>query len=117
MSNNREESIALLRQIESQDLIRSLIVQLNKDAKLSGLALELSENLPPKEIIAQLYETLTKLIMNDFDGYLNFLYRVDLSEQVMRSIQTTVPEKIAEHATLLVLKREWQKVFFRNKNL
>lgn len=117
MLTEREESIALLRQIESQDLIRSLIIQLNKDAKLSGLSFELSENLQPKEIIAQLYQNLLKLITNDFDGYLNLLYRVDLSEQVMRSIQTTVPEKIAEHATLLVLKREWQKVFFRNKNL
>ena len=115
MLNEREDSITLLKQIESKDLIIPLIRQINKDANLSGLDLDLAENLRPKQIVDQLYQIFQKLVTNNFDGLLNFLYRVDLSESVLKSIQQRMPEKITEHLTVLVLKREWQKVYFRNK--
>lgn len=115
MLNEREDSITLLKQIESKDLIIPLIRQINKDANLSGLDLDLAENLRPKQIVDQLYQIFQKLVTNNFDGLLNFLYRVDLSEPVLKSIQQRMPEKITEHLTVLVLKREWQKVYFRNK--
>ena len=115
MLNEREDSITLLKQIESKDLIIPLIRQINKDANLSGLDLDLAENLLPKQIVDQLYQIFQKLVTNNFDGLLNFLYRVDLSESVLKSIQQRMPEKITEHLTVLVLKREWQKVYFRNK--
>ena len=115
MLNEKEDSITLLKQIESKDLIIPLIRQINKDANLSGLDLDLAENLRPKQIVDQLYQIFQKLVTNNFDGLLNFLYRVDLSESVLKSIQQRMPEKITEHLTVLVLKREWQKVYFRNK--
>jgi hypothetical protein len=115
MLNEKADSLTLLEQIESRDLIIPLIKQINKDAKLSGLDLELAENLLPKQIVDQLNQIFQKLITNDFDGLLNFLYRVDLSEQVLRSIQHRVLEKINEYLTVNVLQREWQKVYFRNK--
>lgn len=110
------ESLALVEKIESRHLLGKLIQQLNKDAALSGIDFMCAESLSAKELLNEIYHLLLHLMTNDFGSYLNFLYRVDISEQTIKSIVDTDPEKIAQVITLMVLKREWQKVFFRNKN-
>ena len=109
------ESLALVEKIESRQLLGKLIQQLNKDAALSGIDFICAEGLSARELLNKIYYLLLHLMINDFGSYLNFLYRVDISEQTMKSIGDTDPEKIAQTITLMVLKREWQKVFFRNK--
>lgn len=54
---------------------------------------------------------------NDFQTYVNLLYRVDVSESKMRQIDDIEMEKIAQKVTSLILIREWQKVWFKNRNL
>ena len=102
-------------QIESVQLLHELIMQLNKDAELTGLDINFATSSTPKDLVKELYQILVNLMTQDFQSYLNFLYRIDLSEQHLRSIPETEPKQIAAIVTLLVLKREWQKVSFRNK--
>lgn len=110
------EVIQLIHEIKSQQLLHELVVQLNKDADLSGLEVNFSSSSTPEKLVKQLYNVLVDLMTNDFRAYLNFLYRIDLSEQKLKSIPETEPKQIAEIVTFLVLKREWQKVAFRNKS-
>jgi len=111
-----KEAIQLIDEIKSQELIQDLIVQLNKDAHLSGLDVHFSTSSTSEKLVKELYDVLVNLMTDDFRNYLNFLYRIDLSEQNVKSIPETEPKQIAKIVTLLVLKREWQKVAFRNKS-
>ena len=108
--------IQLIDKINSQQLLRELVEQLNKDADLSGVEVKFNSTITAEKLVKQLYNVLVDLMNNDFRTYLNFLYRIDLSEQKLKSIPETEPKQIAEIVTLLVLKREWQKVAFRNKS-
>ena len=53
----------------------------------------------------------------DFDNFLNFLYRVDLKEQVARLSLNQDQEKYLQEISLRILLRELEKIRFRNKNL
>ena len=112
---NADAEIALLEEIESYDLLEKLIQQIHKDADLAGAVFVCDGAISAKELILNIYDFLMKLMTTDFGTYLNFLYRVDLSEKVLKSITDTEPNLIAKQVTLMVLKREWQKVWFRNK--
>lgn len=108
--------IQLIDEIKSQQLLQELVVQLNKDADLSGLEVIFDTSITAERLVKQLYHALVDVMTNDFQTYLNFLYRIDLSEQKVRSIPETEVKEIAEKVTLLILKREWQKIAFRNKS-
>jgi len=109
-------AIQLINEIKSQELLHELVVQLNKDADLSGLEVNFATSITTERLVKQLYDLLVDVMTNDFRTYLNFLYRIDLSEQKVKSIPETEVKQIAEKVTFLVLKREWQKVAFRNKS-
>ena len=111
-----KEAIQLIDEINSQELIQDLIVQLNKDAQLSGLDVHFDSSSTSEKLVKELFDVLVNLMTNDFRNYLNFLYRIDLSEQIVKSIPETEPKQISKIVTLLVLKREWQKVALRNKS-
>jgi len=110
------DAIQLIDEIKSQELFQDLIVQLNKDADLSGLDVHFTSSTTSEKLVKDLYDVLLNLMTYDFSTYLSFLYRIDLSEHTVKSIQETEPKQIAKLVTLLVLKREWQKVAFRNKS-
>ena len=109
-------ALVFLEQIVSEQLLSNLIQQINKDARLSGIEAKFETTLSPKQLAIQLSELLYQLISSDFGSYLNFLYRIDIPEKTLRSIQETAPKLIVKQVTVLVLKREWQKVTFKNKS-
>ena len=110
------EEVVLLKQIESHDLLGNLIQQIHKDADLAGVSFICDKGISAKELVSKIYAFLFQLITNDFGAYLNFLYRVDIPERALKSITEIEPELIVKKVTLMVLQREWQKVWFRNKN-
>lgn len=109
------KSLALLSEVNRVNLLPELIAQLNKDAGLSGLELNLGSTLEPGEIVNALSEFIAALMERDFNAYLNFLYRVDLPEQAMRIHEGQKMEQVIQDSTLKVLSREWQKVWFKNQ--
>jgi len=101
----------------NKDLLIKLIQQLNKDYDLIGVNKSFEEHLSIQELIYQLNSNIEYLIKNDFNAYLNLLYRIDIPESKVKNIGEIETEKIAHKVTSLVLIREWQKVWFKSKNL
>ena len=69
----------------------------------------------PSSLKLVLHETVYTLIEEKFADYLNLLYIIDVSEKKVKALDGSDPLELAEAVSFLILKREWQKVWFRNK--
>lgn len=107
----------IFQEEKNKDLLVILIKQLNKDFSLTGIDNGFKESLSINELIFQLNIKIEYFIKNDFQTYLNLLYRIDISESKMREIREIEIEKISQKVTSFILMREWQKIWFKNKNL
>ena len=47
--------------------------------------------------------------------YLNLLYIVDVSEKQVKALDGNDTLKLAEDVSFLILRREWQKVWYKSK--
>ena len=74
------------------ELYSKLILQLNKDLALANIY---------------------KLIQEKFMDYLNLLYIIDISEEKIKQMDGNDTMKLSEEVMFLILKREWQKVYYR----
>ncbi|OMP31979.1 hypothetical protein [Mangrovimonas sp. DI 80] len=105
----------LIAQANEQDLYKKLIRQLNKDLLYANIDLDFDEQVLPSSLKLLLQETVYKLIHEKFADYLNLLYIIDVSEEKIKQLDGSDTLKLSEDVTFLILKREWQKVWFRNK--
>jgi len=105
----------LLKQASKEELYQKLIFQLNKDFLYANIELNLDEDILPSSLKLILHETIFKLIQEKFADYLNLLYIIDVSEEKIKQLNTSDALKLSEQVAFLILKREWQKVWFRNK--
>jgi len=105
----------LVEKANSIGLYKKLVKQLNKDFKLANIDLDFDEDILPGSLKFLLQETVYKLIQEKFIDYLNVLYIVDVSEDKIRELDDYDTFQLSEEVTFLILKREWQKVYFRNK--
>ena len=105
----------LIAEAESLKLYNQLVLQLNKDLALSNIDLSFSEEVLPSSLKLLLHETIFKLIQERFMDYLNLLYIIDVSEQKIKSLDGTDTLDMSEKEAFMILQREWQKVWFRNK--
>lgn len=104
----------LIEEANQLGLYKKLIAQLNKDLLFANIDLEFDEEILPTSLKLLLQEAVFHLIQNKFSNYLNLLYQVDVSELKIRSLDGEDSVKLSEDVTFLILKREWQKVWFRN---
>jgi len=102
---------------ENKDLLVKLIQQLNKDFSLTGIDFSFEEDSSISALVVQLSIKIESLMKIDFQTYLNLLYRIDIPESKMREIDEIDTEKISQKVTSLILIREWQKVWFKSRNL
>lgn len=93
---------------------KKLIVQLNKDFRYANIFFEAEETISPEELKLKLHETIFKLIQTNFSDYLNLLYIIDVSENQIKQLDGSDTLKLSEEVTFLILKREWQKVWYKN---
>lgn len=105
----------LLQEAEKETLYVNLIIQMNKDFNLANEAVDFPLSLSPKELKIQLHEKIFRLIQYKFAEYLNLLYIIDVSEDEIKKLDGSDLVVLAEEVAFLILKREWQKVWFRNK--
>lgn len=96
-------------------LYKKLIQQLNKDFLYANIDLDLDEDILPSSLKLILHETIYKLIQEKFADYLSLLYIIDVSEEKIKQLDGSDILKLSEQVTFLILKREWQKVWFRSK--
>ena len=101
----------------NKDLLIKLIQQLNKDFSLTGVNDSFEEDSSISALVVQLNIKIESLMKNNFQTYVNLLYRIDVPESKMREIDEIDIEKISQKVTSLILIREWQKVWFKNRNL
>ncbi|CAH8281321.1 hypothetical protein EV196_101402 [Mariniflexile fucanivorans] len=105
----------LIENANQLSLYQQLVLQLNKDFLLANINLDFHEDVLPTSLKLLLHETVYKLIQEKFTDYLNLLYIVDVSEQEIKALNGDDLLKLSEDVSFLILKREWQKVWFRNK--
>lgn len=105
----------LLTEAEKENLYLKLIEQLNKDFNFANEPVDFPLSTSPNELKIQLHEKVYRLIQYKFAEYLNLLYIIDVSEEEVKKLNGDDIAALAEQVSFLILKREWQKVWFRNK--
>jgi hypothetical protein len=105
----------LISEAERLELYSKLIEQINKDFLLANIDLDFDVTILPSCLKYLLHEIVFKLIQEKFADYLNLLYIIDVSENKIKQLDGNDTLKLSEDVTLLILQREWQKVWFRNK--
>jgi len=106
---------ALVDEANNSELYTKLVKQLNKDFLLANIDLDFHEEILPSSLKLLLHETIYKLIQEKFMEYLNLLYIIDVSEKQVKALDGNDTLKLAEDVSFLILRREWQKVWFKNK--
>jgi len=105
----------LLSEAEKENLYLKLIEQINKDFNSANEPIDFPMSTLPEELKIQLHEKIFRLIQFKFAEYLNLLYIIDVSENEIKKLDGSDLVNLSEDVAFLILKREWQKVWFRNK--
>lgn len=105
----------LISQAEEENLYEKLILQLQKDFHLANEELDVEVTTQPVELKQIVHEKIYRLIQVKFAEYLNLLYIIDVPENEIKKLDGSDLVELSEQITFLLLKREWQKVWFRNK--
>ncbi|MGQ2982952.1 hypothetical protein [Flavobacterium sp.] len=105
----------LLSEAQKEKLYTKLVEQLNKDFTLANEPLDLDADITPIQLKLGVQDKIYRLIQHKFAEYLNLLYIIDVPEKDIRSLDGSDIAELSEQVAFLVLKREWQKVWFRNK--
>lgn len=85
--------------MEEKELYSALISKLTKDFSLEGSSLPVASDL---SVIKEfLINRINELMSQDFERFLNSLYRIDVSESKVQEIlhskdKTTIPDKLAD---------------------
>ena len=105
----------LLSEAEKENLYLKLIDQINKDFNLANEGIDFPQSTTPHDLKVQLYEKIYRLIQYKFAEYLNLLYIIDVPEETVKQLDGYDLVELSEQVSFLILKREWMKVWFRNK--
>jgi hypothetical protein len=97
----------MILQMDNTELIRLL----NKE-----LPVEIGEQRAYAEIHAQLSAYINKLIKNDFDKLIVYLYRIDVNEEKLKSLLQQNPDEDAGNIiATLIIERQQQKIKSRQQ--
>lgn len=110
-----ENTDLLLSKAQKESLYHKLIEQLEKDFMLSNQMIDLKETMSPFELKMALQNKIYDLIQYKFTEYLNLLYIIDVPESEIKALTSVDLMELSEQISFLILKREWQKVWFRNR--
>lgn len=105
----------LLSEAQKEELYTKLVEQVNKDFMLANEPVDFAADISPINLKVNLHDKLYRLIQEKFAEYLNLLYIIDVPEKEIKALNGADLFELAEQVTFLVLKREWQKVWFRNR--
>lgn len=108
-------SISLVKVVRNAELFDAYVHQLKKDFNLAGHSIEIDANMLPNALVQVVHFQIKDLISTNFDAFLQVLYRVDVEERILQSNSLQDAEELVVKATYEILKREWEKVYFRNR--
>jgi len=110
-----QNTLELLQKVSIENLYQNLIEQLNKDFQLSNLSENFEISSSPIQLKEKLSNIIQELFTNHYDDYLNLLYRIDVPEKELLAIKSDNSKDVVNQIAFLILKREYQKVWFKNK--
>ena len=110
-----KSSEVLLLEAENENLYDKLLDQINKDFNLANESIDFHSSTKPNELLIQLQEKIYRLIQYKFAEYLNLLYIIDVSEEEIKKLDGSDISQLSQQVAFLILKREWMKVWFRNR--
>lgn len=105
----------LLSEAQKEQLYVKLVEQVNKDFTLANEPVDFEITISPINLKVGLHEKIYRLIQHKFGEYLNLLYIIDVPEKEIKCLNGGDLSELAEQVAFLILKREWQKVWFRNR--
>ncbi|MDX1364044.1 hypothetical protein [Arenibacter latericius] len=105
----------LLEYAQDNSLYNELVIQLKKDFTLANVYVDFPDDVLPMDLKTIIHEKIYYLMMERFTEYLNLLYIVDVPEKVVKAIKSNDVVEISGEVSFEILKREWQKVWFRKK--
>jgi len=106
----------LARYQRNINLLKEVVLQLNKDFQLTGLTVEFSNNSQTAytELTNQIKPVVAYLLEKQPERFWNLLYSIDISEtKVKEALFGSEPDSLGL-LTNLILKRELQKVVIRH---
>ena len=106
---------SLLFEAEKENLYPKLIDQINKDFNFANEAIDFPQSTTPYELKVQLNEKIYRLIQYKYAELFNLLYIIDVPEDTVKQLDGSDTVELSEQIAFLVLKREWMKVWFRNR--
>ncbi|MCV6631670.1 MAG: hypothetical protein OIF50_17625 [Flavobacteriaceae bacterium] len=109
-----ESSMAVLDHATTHSLYSKLLLQLQKDLHRANLDLEIQTDIAPEGLKEKLQGFIRSLLNQHYEQLFHFLYLVDVSEKDMLRITEEPTADLSELCALLVLKRTWQKVWYRS---
>ncbi|WP_423997642.1 hypothetical protein [Maribacter sp. IgM3_T14_3] len=115
MKLNVDNSEQLMQVVKSDLLFDKLVQQVEKDFDLANVSLKIPDALEYTAFIALVREKVYYLMMEHFADYLNLMYIIDIPEIEFQNIEITDTVDVADQVTLLILKREYKKVWYRNR--
>lgn len=99
----------------AEELYPKLVAQLNKDLAYSNIDSSFDLEIAPEDLKRELHEMVYHLVNERFADYLNLLYIIDVSEAQVRQLDGSDLVKLSGEVAFLILKREWQKVWYKNR--
>ena len=100
--------------LSNERLFELMVQQLNKDFQLAvDSSIEFTST-TPSELVEEVYARLVKITSTSVSKFSSLLYRVDVSEVEVDAIKGVSFEEYLQQLTFLILKRIFQKVYFRN---
>ncbi len=105
----------LFDKAESEALYEKLVGQIQKDFLLANIDLSIENDITPKLLKRLVHEKVYRLIQEKFAEYLNLLYIIDIPEDKIKQLNGSDVVELSEQVTFLILKREFQKVWYKNK--
>ena len=106
---------SLLTEAEHENLYIKLIEQLNKDFNFANEPIDIPLETNTVELKNQIHDAIYRLIQHKYTELLNLLYIIDVPEENVKQLDGSDTVMLAEQIAFLILKREWMKVWFRNK--
>lgn len=111
------DNLNLEQYYSNRKIIDETMRQLEKDFSLETNSIQIKDyqgNLF-EQFFEVVYPVISRLITNNYQQFLNTLYKIDVNEQKLKQELAKVdPSKYTEIVTHLVLQRELQKVLLRN---
>ncbi|MBS9460873.1 hypothetical protein KIM67_00520 [Flagellimonas sp. 389] len=115
MSPDFNNSIELLEFVHKEPLYENFLLQLKKDFSLVNIKMDFSLDVLPADLKQLVHEKIYFLLLEKHQQYLNLLYVVDIPEQAIQRISAMDEVDVSDEVCFLLLKREWQKVWFKHR--